>query len=172
MRYSPLVAIFSKTWPAVLAASAVGLVAITVYLVVVRAVMTGTSLVTGTEQLLQWDASNAYGAAAFSGGWALAVIGLLMDVVVSTWWAAIFTIVYVNVPFVRRYPLLSGLLFGTAVMCIMIYFVVPLGHARQAPQTVVSTLNTLIAHSLFFGLPLALTIRHMLGGRAVPRSAT
>ncbi len=162
----------SKTSLAVVAASAVGLVAITVYLVVARAVLTGTPVVLGTEQLLQWDASNAFGAAAYSGGWTVAGIGLLMDAVVSTWWAAVFVILYLNAPLVRRYPVFSGLLFGAAVMGVMIYLVVPIGHAAQAPRTAVSTINTLIAHSLFFGVPLALTVRQMLGAHAVPRRAT
>jgi hypothetical protein len=156
----------SKAWLSVLAASAVGLVTITVYLVVARAVLTGTPVVTGLEQLLQWDASNAYGDAAYSGGWTLAVIGLLMDAVVSTCWAAVFVILYLNVPIVARYPLLAGLLFGAAVMCIMIYLVVPIGHARQGPRTLVPTINTLIAHSVFFGLPLALTVQRMLRSRS------
>lgn len=137
------------------AASAAGLVAITIYLVVERSIATGLSLVVCTEQLLQWDASNAYGIAAFSGGWGLAGIGLLMDAVVSTCWAVLFALLYLSIPQIRRNVVLCGLLYGAAVMCVMIYLIVPIGHARQAPHTLASTINTLVAHSVFFGLPLA-----------------
>jgi hypothetical protein len=161
-----------KPWQAVLAASAVGLTTITIYIVVAGALMNGTPVVNMTERLLQWDASNAFGAAAFSGGWGLAIAGLLMDAVVSTCWAAVFVILFVNVAFVRRYALLSGLLFGALVMCVMIYSVVPIGHAAQPPRTVGSTINNLVAHSVFFGLPIAATVRQMLARHPISRSAT
>lgn len=144
-----------RIWRAVPAASAAGLVAITVYLVVERSIATGLSVVVATRQLLQWDASNAYGAVAFAGGWRLALIGLLMDVVVSTWWAALFVWIYLTVPQIRRKLTGYGLLYGAIVMCVMIYLVVPLGHATPAPRTLASTINTLVAHTVFFGLPLA-----------------
>lgn len=146
---------WSRIWRAVSAASAAGLVAITVYLAVERSIATGLSVVVATEQLLQWDASNAYGRAAFSGGWSVALIGLLMDVVVSTCWAALFVWIYLTLSQIRRNLTLYGLLYGAIVMGIMIYGIVPLGHAAQAPRTLASIVNTLVAHTVFFGLPLA-----------------
>lgn len=162
----------AKPWQAALAASGFGLAAITVYIVVEGALMKGTSVLFMTERLLQWDASNAFGAAAFSGGWGLAIVGLLMDAVVSTCWAVAFVILFLNLAFVRRYAMLSGLLFGGIVMCVMLYLVVPIGHAVPPPRTLGSTINNLIAHTIFFGLPIAATVRAMLAPRPIPRSAT
>lgn len=153
----------SKSRQAVFLASACGLVAITLYIVVERSIATGISLATGTEQLLQWDAANAFGVGAFSGGWSMAGAGLLMDAVVSACWAAVFAALYVNVALVRRYLVPSGIVYGALVMCVMIFAVVPIGHAPQPPRTLVSIGNTLVAHTLFFGLPVALAIRQMMG---------
>ena len=75
-------------------AAIVGLVAITVYLVVERAVANRLSVVLCLQQLLQWDASNAYGPQAFGGGWPTALVGLAMDFVVSFAWAALFSVLY------------------------------------------------------------------------------
>ena len=55
--------------------------------------------------------------------------------------------------------LLSGLLFGIVVMMVMNFVVVPLGHAQAASRDPHALLNALVAHSAFFGLPVALVVR-------------
>src|ERR1700722_20169934 len=40
--------------------------------------------------VMQWDASNALGAAAYSGGWATAALGTLMHFCVSIVWGVLF----------------------------------------------------------------------------------
>ena len=144
---------------AIALASLAGLIAITLYLIVARFFMSHVPLGQGLEQLLQWDASNAYGDAAYAGGWNMAAVGMAMDVVVSTVWAALFVYAYANFAAVRRTPLIAGLVLGAVVMVVMIYAVVPLGHARQAPQSLVVILNTAVAHTFFFGLPMMWVVR-------------
>ena len=141
------------------AAATVGLVAITVYLVVERAIANRLPVVLCLQQLLQWDASNAYGRQAFSGGWPTALLGLAMDFVVSFAWAAVFSVLYWRMPTVRRYVVPAGILFGAVVMVVMLYAVVPLGHAARMQSTPPHVVNVLVAHTLFFGLPLAVTVR-------------
>ena len=143
-------------------AAIVGLVAITIYLVVERAVAEHLSVVICLQQLLQWDASNAYGARAFDGGWPMAIVGLAMDVVVSFVWAALFTALYGMLPALRRYTVFSGLCFGAVVMVVMLYAVVPLGHATQMRSTLWHVVNVLIAHSAFFGLPISITVSALM----------
>lgn len=161
-----------QTWQAVLAASAAGLIAITVYLVVERSFATGTPILLATKQLLLWDASNAFGLAAFSAGWGMAAIGLLMDVVVSTCWAAVFAVAYVKSTFVQRNTVIAGLVFGAIVMVVMIYLVVPIGHAPPPPRTAATILNTLVAHTVFFGLPVAATVRYNALAMTQPESVS
>ncbi len=58
---------------------------------------------------------------------------------------------------VRRYVVAAGLVFGACVMVVMIYGIVPLGHATRMHGTVAHLLNVLIAHTIFFGVPVAMT---------------
>lgn len=151
------------------AAAITGLITITIYLVVERAIAERLSVVQALQQLLQWDASNGYGPAAFEGGWPMALIGLAMDFVVSLAWAVAFTALYVNAPAVRRNVVLTGLLFGAVVMVVMIYAIVPTGHATRMHSTVAHVINVLVAHTIFFGFPLALTVDAVLKAGA-PRA--
>jgi uncharacterized membrane protein YagU involved in acid resistance len=141
------------------AGAAVALMTITIYLVVERAVAARLPLDVCLEQHLQWDASNAYGPGAFGGGWSMAGIGLLMDIPVALGWSFAYTAAALRWPALSRRPLLSGLAFGAIVMLTMHYAVVPLGHADRGADTPIALLNVLVAHTLFFGLPLALVIR-------------
>jgi hypothetical protein len=159
----------SRLIHAAVAAAIVGLTTITIYLVVERAFAERLSVVLGLQQLLQWDASNGYGRAAFEGGWPMALIGLAMDFVVSLAWAVAFTALYVAVPVVRRTVAPTGLVFGAVVMVVMIYAIVPIGHATQMHSTVARVINVLVAHTVFFGLPIALTVDAVLKA-GVPRA--
>jgi hypothetical protein len=145
-----------------IAAAIAGLVAITAYLVLVRAIAAHLSVALCLQQLLQWDASNAYGPQAFDGGWPMALIGLAMDFVVSLAWAVLYAALYVALPIVRRNVVLTGLCFGATVMVVMLYVVVPIGHAVRMQSTESHVVNVLIAHTIFFGLPLALTVQSIL----------
>lgn len=140
-----------------------GLIAITIYLVVERAVAEHLPIALCLRQLLQWDASNAFGVAAFAGGWRMALIGLGMDFVVSLVWALVFTALYLGAVGIRRNLVLAGLTFGAVVMVVMLYAVVPIGHAIRMESTPAHILNVLVAHTVFFGLPLALTVRSSVG---------
>lgn len=147
---------------ATVAAAIAGLLAITIYLVLERSIAERLSVILGLQQLLQWDASNGYGPAAFAGGWPMALVGLAMDFVVSLAWAAAFTALYVSSPAVRRNVVLTGLLFGAVVMVVMLYAIVPIGHATRMQSTATHVVNVLVAHTIFFGLPLALTVDALL----------
>jgi len=140
-----------------------GLAAITAYLAIERAVADHLPAGFCLMQLLQWDASNAYGDAAFTGGWPVAGVGLAMDAVVSLIWGAIFTTLYLRAPAVRANLVVSGLVFGAIVMVVMLFAVVPLGHAIRMHDTAGHLVNVLVAHTVFFGLPLALAVRATAG---------
>jgi hypothetical protein len=112
--------------------------------------------------LFQWDASNIIGSNAFSGGWSAAALGFFFDCLVAIGWGAWFVLLYRRVPAVRRSPALWGLLFGVLVMLVMFYLVVPLGRAHQS-SNLPSLANGLVAHTVFFGLPVALVGSWILG---------
>ena len=144
------------------AGAIVGLIAITTYLVVERALANGLPLIQCLLQLLQWDASNGYGRVAFSGGWTMGVIGLAMDFLVSLAWGIVFTVLYNGVPWVSRNVVVAGFVFGAGVMAVMIFAIVPIGYAPRMHKTPSNLLNVLIAHTVFFGLPVALTVQRAL----------
>jgi hypothetical protein len=144
---------------AVILAAIAGLIAITIYLVVERAIAEHLSPVLCLQQLLQWDASNAYGPKAFDGGWPMALAGLAMDCIVALCWAVVFTVLYVSFAAVRHNVVVSGLVFGAIVMLVMIFGVVPLGHAVHLQRTPAHVINVLVAHTIFFGLPVALAVQ-------------
>ncbi len=106
-------------------------------------------------QLSQWDASNFLGDEAFRGGLSTAAIGLGMHVCVSVAWGIIFAFAFSRIAWIRAHPLLAGLIFGALVMQVMAYLVVPLGHASHPTPPFFQWLNNFIAHTLFFGVPVA-----------------
>jgi hypothetical protein len=153
---------------AVMLAGIVGNLTISIYLSVVLPLFFHTPAIA----LFQWDDSNIVGPGAFSGGLASAALGFFFDFIVSWVWALLFVALYNTVAPVRSSSAVSGLLFGVVVMLVMGYVVVPLGHAVRPADTLPSVLDRLIAHTLFFGLPLALTVRAvMTSPRAAIRSS-
>lgn len=128
-----------------------GAVAIDLYLCVTLPLLhMGTPL-----GLSQWDASNLLGAAAFRGGLSTAAIGFSMHMCVSIAWAIAFALAAARLRWLREHPLQAGLLFGVLVMGVMSYVVVPLGQATHPSTALAALANTLIAHTLFFGVPVA-----------------
>lgn len=139
---------------AVLLAGIAGNVAIGLYLSFALPVFFGRSPLL----LFQWDASNIVGAWAYAHGFGAAALGLLFDFIVSWCWAAGFVVLFLKLPPVREAPAISGLVFGVCVMAVMIFLVVPLGHAARPSTSPASLLDTLVAHTVFFGLPVALVV--------------
>lgn len=147
--------LFSRVATVVLAGVA-GAVAIDFYLIATQSWILHNA---SAMAISQWDASNVLGAGAFDGGWQTAAAGFGIHCIVSICWATIFAILFWRVPFVRRQPVLAGALFGVVVMFVMRYGVVPLGHAVELRAGPVRMLSLLIAHTLFFGIPVALVVR-------------
>ena len=149
---------------AVLIAALVGWATIDLYLAAtVPYTVPGATAVS----LFQWDASNFFGPAAFAGGSGMVLAGLAGDLAVSLFWAAVWTALVSRFTSLMRWPLLSGVAFGVVVMLIMTHIVVPLGAAHQASPTLVNEINNLIAHTLFFGIPVAYAVRWALTARRV-----
>lgn len=115
--------------------------------------------------LFQWDASNFVGPSAFAGGISMVLLGLAGDLAVALFWATVWTALVSRFTSLMRWPLLSGLGMGVAVMLIMERVVVPLGAAHQGRPTLINETNNLIAHTIFFGVPVVYTVRSVLSSR-------
>lgn len=116
-----------------------------------------------TPQLvMQWDASNFIGAAAYHGGWATAAFGTLAHGCVSLIWGAIFVVAALRLRWIISHPLWSGIMLGVAAMAVM-RAVIHLGHAVVRPfPTVWLFVYILVAHVGFFGIPVALVATRFL----------
>lgn len=128
-----------------------GAVSIDLYLSIALPVLhMGTPLT-----LSQWDASNALGSDAFRGGISTAAIGFAMHLCVSIAWGIAFAFAATRIAWVRSHVLPAGFLFGIFVMAFMALLVVPLGHASHPAPPPIGLLNNVIAHTVFFGMPVA-----------------
>jgi hypothetical protein len=113
-------------------------------------------------QVLQYIASGAFGAAAFSGGLPAALAGLVIHFCLAFVFTAAFVTAYVQLPFVRRMAIAVGLVYGAAVWLFMNLIVLPHSGVPQSPVTGAAVANGLISHALFVGLPAALAARRFI----------
>lgn len=103
----------------------------------------------------QFVASAAIGKSAFANpnsAW----LGLLMHFVISIAWGIAFSYVAHTRAQVAEHPYLSGVVFGVIVMVIM--DIVTMAANVMAPITAMSLVMGLIAHCVFFGLPVSLYV--------------
>lgn len=120
-----------------------------------------------TPQLvMQWDASNFLGNAAYHGGWLTAALGTVAHFCVSLIWGAIFVAAALRLRWITAHPILSGTMLGVAAMAVM-RTVIHLGHAVVRPfPSVWLFLYIVVAHVGFFGIPVALVATRLLSTSA------
>jgi hypothetical protein len=105
----------------------------------------------------QFVASGLVGGVAYTST-SYAVLGFVMHFAISIAWALIYAAAAGPLPALVRRPVLSGLLYGVVVMFGMT-MLLALKHVGPAGVPDALTLTkSLIAHTVFFGLPVALVI--------------
>jgi hypothetical protein len=109
-------------------------------------------------QIWQFVASAIVGGAAFSSP-SYAILGFAMHFAISIVWASIYAwAAFGPVPALARAPVVSGLGYGVIVMIGMTILLMA-NHFGPAGVPDAGTLvKSLIAHTVFFGLPLALYV--------------
>jgi len=107
-------------------------------------------------QLLQGIASVLIGKGALTGGFATALLGLVIHYCISLAWATLYFFIFPYLPFLARNKWISGLLYGLFVWAMMGLVIMPLvtGHAFHF-QTV-AFLKNLAPMLLLFGPAIAL----------------
>jgi hypothetical protein len=117
-------------------------------------------------QVLQWIASGAIGASAFTGGLGAAALGALLHYGISFAVAAVFAAAYAGLQPVRRFPAAVGLLYGAGVWAVMNLLVVPHSAIGPGALTALNVVHGVVGHALFVGLAGALVVRRLArGGR-------
>jgi hypothetical protein len=113
----------------------------------------------GPVVILQSIASGLLGRAAYDGGLATAVLGVLLHFFIAFSIVAIYIAVSREINILRRRPLLFGPLYGVAAYLVMTLIVVPLSAAVTGPRTFPVVVNGVLIHALGVGLPSALFAR-------------
>jgi hypothetical protein len=107
----------------------------------------------------QWIASAAVGPAAFTDaayGW----LGLALHFIVSIGWAGGYAYFAQLQPFVNARWAISGLVYGVIVQMFMTLLLLG-AHTFTFPATPNIFLNQLLAHAVFFGVPLAFVVAQL-----------
>jgi hypothetical protein len=150
---------------AVRTALVAGLVAGTLDISAALLVFAGLLQKVGARQLLQSVASGLWGRAAYAGGWPLALAGLGLHYLIALGWAALYVLAARRRPALRRYWVLSGVLYGALVWAVMNLLVVPLSQAGRGPLTLQGIMLNLLILILMVGLPIAALTRRAYLGR-------
>ena len=110
--------------------------------------------------VLQYISSAVMGNAAFEGGIATALLGVLLHFLVSFVIAGVFILSADRIPFLRRYAIAGALLYGFGVFVVMNLIVLPLSAAPPVPApTTLQLIEMIIDHVLVIGLPLGILVR-------------
>ena|SRR5215469_17004434 len=106
-------------------------------------------------QVLQYIASGALGAAAFSGGLLTAGVGAFFHFFIAFVVAGVFYLGSRAIPQLTRHYIASGLLYGAAVYFVMNYLVLPLSAVAPSQFSLPMFFNGVIGHAISVGLPIA-----------------
>lgn len=110
-------------------------------------------------RVFQSIASGWLGAAAFSGGTSVIMLGVFSHFALSVLWAALFAMAAWRLPVLTRMPAAVSVSFGILVFLIMRLVVLPLSAypGQLSFKPLASTLD-LLSHIVLFALPIVLFV--------------
>ena len=109
-------------------------------------------------------ASGLLGKASFQGGLPAALLGLVLQWLMSLVISAIFVLLSNRVPELKQHWSAAGLAYGVGIFVVMNYLVVPLSEIGRLPQFTVWTFGGTLLAMLGFGLLIAFFARGALPG--------
>jgi len=108
----------------------------------------------------QYIASGALGMAAFEGGIATALLGVLFHLIISLIIAGVFIVGADRSPILCRYAIAGSLLYGFGVFIVMHLIVTPLSATPPLPApTTPWLIEGILEHILLVGLPLGILVQ-------------
>jgi hypothetical protein len=120
----------------------------------------GLILKTPIISSLQYVASGAMGDTAFTGGLATALLGLVLDFIMTTIMAGVFILSVDRIPLLRRHVIPGSILYGFGVFIVMNLIVLPLSAAPALPAPPLWLLiEMILEHVLLIGLPLGILVQ-------------
>ena len=137
-----------------------GLITGMLHLIVQIGIVFGLIFKTSSISSFQYIASGAIGSAAFEGGTATAILGLVLDFIMTTIMAGVFILGVDRIPLLRRHVISGSLLYGLGLFFVMNFIVLPLSAAPALPAPPLWLLIELVLeHILLIGLPLGILVR-------------
>ena len=112
------------------------------------------------QRLLQTIASGILGSSAFQGGKKTAALGVFVHFFIAFIVASIYFAISRKITALIDDPLLSSVIFGSAVHLVMSRIVLPLSAAPKREFSPKAFVTQLLIHVLCVGLPIALIVRH------------
>jgi uncharacterized membrane protein YagU involved in acid resistance len=111
------------------------------------------------QAILQSIASGIYGSKAFTGGWNMALQGLLFHFLIAIVWAGVFYLLIQLIPALRRHWVGAGVLFGVVVWSVMNLLILPASQVTQRPVTFQGAVVGMLILVFCVGLPVSATMR-------------
>jgi len=137
-----------------------GLITGMLHFIVQTGIVFGLILKSPLISSLQFIASGAMGNAAFEGGLVTALLGLVLDFIMTTIMAAVFIFSVDRIPLLRRHVIPGSILYGFGVFIVMNLIVLPLSAAPALPAPPLWLLIELVLqHILLIGLPLGILVK-------------
>jgi uncharacterized membrane protein YagU involved in acid resistance len=110
-------------------------------------------------KILHGIASGLLGPRSFYGGWQTAMLGAAIHFLIAFSAASVFYGASRKLIFLRRRPVLSGVLYGIVVYLFMYWVVMPLSAYHKPPFSISATIIAVVTHIVCVGLPISLIVR-------------
>ena len=137
-----------------------GIISGILHFLIQQGIVFGLILKTPIISSLQFVASGLMGDAAFTGGLATALLGLILDFIMITIMAGVFIFSVDRIPLLRRNVILGSILYGFGIFIVMNLIVLPLSAAPALPAPPLWLLIELVLqHILLIGLPLGILVQ-------------
>jgi hypothetical protein len=108
----------------------------------------------------QYVASGLMGDAAYAGGFATALLGVILELLMTIIIAGIFIFSADRIPLLRKNVIVGSLLYGFGVFIVMNFIVLPLSAATvSAPPPPWLLIEIVLEHMLIIGLPLGIIVQ-------------
>ena len=137
-----------------------GLIIGMLHLIIQVGIVFGLLLKSPYISSLQFVASGAMGNAAFTGGLATALLGLVLELLMTIIIAGIFVVSADRIPLLRNHVIPGSLLYGFGVFIVMNFIVLPLSAAPPEPAPPMWLfIEMILEHVLLIGLPLGILVQ-------------
>ena len=112
----------------------------------------------GARHVLQGIASVLLGKKAFEGGWATALLGLAMHYCIASSFVILYFLIFPLIPFLKKYKIVSGILYAVLVWMIMNLAVLPLVAHRSYHFKFLAVIRDMAILLYTIGIPISLLI--------------